>query len=65
MVKHIECHECGAENRVILGDFSIVRDSGTVEIHELNMHGGVELGSGESLPDALRDTADLVEGGCQ
>lgn len=63
MVETIECHECGTENDVVLGDLAIIHNSGMVSVHEVNMHGSVEIGRGTTLPDAPRDTADVIESG--
>jgi len=57
-----DCHECGAESRVVQGDYSVEhRDDGTVAIYEITMHGSVEVADGDTLAEAFRDVANQVE----
>lgn len=57
-----DCSECGAENTVYQGDYSVEqRDDGSVAIYEVTMHGSVEVASGETLAEAFRDLATVVE----
>ena len=58
----IECDNCGHEHRVMMGDLAVREgDDGSVTIYEVNVHGALELGYGDSIPDALRNAANTIE----
>lgn len=60
--KKVNCPRCDYEQYFVFGEFDAVElDHGGIAIYEINMHGSVKLGEGESLAAALRDVADEVE----
>jgi hypothetical protein len=60
-MEHVTCPECGFEQRLVLGDYSINRQGEGVAIYHVGLHGAAIVGSGDDLPEALREVADSVE----